>query len=409
MNTDNHSYLTKLAWSLPWLARYPVWRAKEFVRRLTQESGTQHLIVLVANHFEPFWSESGEKLDLPMQQRRLEDWCAMAEETGRAVRDADGKPFCHTMFYPGEEYHAPLLDRMAQLQRDGFGEVEIHLHHGCERADTAANLRRALVEFRDALAEEHKCLSRMNGAGVPMYGFVHGNLALGNSAGGRWCGVDEEMQILAETGCYADFTLPSAPDQSQMPRLNTIYQCGHPLDEARPHRSGPSIRVGSTDVQLPLIFTGPLVFDWRRRVRGLPVPKLDCGALASNYEVDLERFHKWRGANIHVKGRPRWVFIKLYSHGFYTEDQSIMIGEGARRFWGKVLELSEQTGDFRLHFVTAREAFNIVMAAAEGREGEPGAYLDYRLQTIMRAESEKTERAKLDEEDAIEPFARALN
>ena len=281
---------------------------------------------------------------------------------------------------------------MAQLQREGFGEVEIHLHHG----------------LRDALAEDHKCLSRMDGSDVPMYGFVHGNLALGNSAGGRWCGVDEEMQILAETGCYADFTLPSAPDQSQMPRVNTIYHCGHPLDEARPHRSGPSVRVGS-NVQLPLIFTGPLVCDWRRRVCGLPVPKVDCGALASNYEVDLTRFHNWRSAHIHVQGRPDWVFIKLYSHGFYPEDQSIMIGEGARRLWEKVLELSEQTKDFRVHFVTSREAFNLVMAAVEGREGEPDAYRDYRLQTIMRAESKKMESAKLDEENVVEPFARVLN
>ena len=39
-----------------------------------------------------------------------------------------------------------------------------------------------------------------------MYAFVHGNFALANSAGGRYCGVDEEMQILAETGCYADMT-----------------------------------------------------------------------------------------------------------------------------------------------------------------------------------------------------------
>ena len=109
-----------------------------------------------------------------------------------------------------------------------------------------------------------------------MYGFVHGNLALGNSAGGRFCGVDEEMQILADTGCYADFTLPSAPDQSQVPRINDIYQCGGPLDKARPHRSGPSVRVGVRP-QLPLIFTGPLVFNWSRRVKGLPVPRLDDG------------------------------------------------------------------------------------------------------------------------------------
>ena len=31
--------------------------------------------------------------------------------------------------------------------------------------------------------------------------------------GGQACGVDNEMEILANTGCYADFTLPSAAKQ----------------------------------------------------------------------------------------------------------------------------------------------------------------------------------------------------
>ena len=44
----------------------------------------------------------------------------------------------------------------------GFGEVEIHLHHGVGQPDTAENTRRALEHFRDVLAWEHKCLSREN-------------------------------------------------------------------------------------------------------------------------------------------------------------------------------------------------------------------------------------------------------
>jgi hypothetical protein len=82
----------------------------------------------------------------------------------------------------------------------------------------------------------------MDGAGSPAYAFVHGNLALGNSAGGKFCGVDEELQILAETGCYADMTLPSAPDESQIPMINQIYECGLPLTKkcrtARQRRVG---------------------------------------------------------------------------------------------------------------------------------------------------------------------------
>jgi hypothetical protein len=398
MSGSNPGYLTKLKWSLPWLARYPVWRARELVRRVTDETGPQHIIMLVANHFEPSWCDNGEKAALHIQQTRLERWCELAQKLGEAVRDADGTPFRHTLFYPGEEYHAPLLERMAGLQADGYGEVEIHLHHGVERADTAENLRRALLEFRDRLAEDHKCLSRMDGAGPPMYAFVHGNLALGNSAGGRFCGVDSEMEILAETGCYADFTLPSAPDQSQVPRLNAIYQCGHPLDQARPHRSGPSLRQGDCHPQLPLIFTGPLVFNWRRRVKGLPVPRLDDGTLAGNYPIDAARFAQWMGARIGIGGKPDWVFVKLYCHGFFPQDESAMIGEEARRGLEAVLELSEQTRGFKIHFATAREAFNIAMAAVDGQTGAPAEYRDYRLRSIMLEGAGRTTGAQAHEE-----------
>jgi hypothetical protein len=247
----------------------------------------------------------------------------------------------------------------------------------------------------------------MDGVGSPMYAFVHGNLALGNSAGGRFCGVDSEMEILAGTGCYADFTLPSAPDQSQVPRLNAIYQCGHPLNEARPHRSGPSLRIGDRNPQLPLLFTGPLVFNWRRRVKGLPVPRLDDGTLAGNYTIDAARFAQWMGARIGIVGKPDWVFIKLYCHGFFPQDESAMIGEEARRGLEALLELSEQTRRFKIHFATAREAFNIAMAAAAGQEGAPGEYRDYRLRPIM-LEGAGSATGAQEQQEAAAPIAARL-
>ncbi len=87
------------------------------------------------------------------------------------------------------------------------------------------------------------------------------------------------MQILAETGCYVDMTLPSAPVETQVPMLNQIYECGLPLNEAVPHRKGKSVAVFGNQPQLPLIFTGPLIFNWTRRIKGLPIPRLDDGAV----------------------------------------------------------------------------------------------------------------------------------
>ena len=370
--------------------RYPFARAKSFLDQTMFEK--KHLIFTIADHFEPAWSANGN-LDIDSQRRRLDEYHKLARKTGEAVLDADGTKFRHTNFYPAEQYDRQLLETMAEMQREGLGEVEIHLHHGVEKPDTAENLRKVLTEFRDCLAEEHECLSRFDGAGEPKYAFVHGNLALANSAGGKYCGVDEEMRILQETGCYADFTLPSAPDETQVPVINQIYECGLPLTEKMPHRTGESVEVFGNKPQLPLIFTGPLIFNWTRRIKGLPVPRIDDGALVANQTSDLARLNRWKSANVTVKNRTDWIFIKLYCHGFFDYDQSACIGEDARRFFGEIIEHGERTNRYKTHFASAREAANMVFAAIDGKTGNPNEYRNYRLRAIMdpAAEKSKTE------------------
>ncbi len=389
--------LKQITGSLPWLARYPFWRLADLLRTRVSK-GPSHVILTIANHFEPGYNEEpnahggfGVTLDWSTQMSRLDRWCQQARKIGAAVRDHDGTPFRHTNFYPAEQYHKPLLDQLAALQAEGLGEVEIHLHHGVDKPDTPESFKRVLVDFRDVLAQEHKCLSRLTEDGMPMYAFVHGNWALANSANGRFCGVDSEMQILAETGCYADLTLPSAPDVSQVPRINAIYQCGHPLDERSPHRSGPNLRVGRQPT-LPIILTGPLLFDWQRRKAGAPLPRLENGALTAKSPLTLSTFQLWRDAHIGVRGKADWIFVKLYCHGFFDADQPAVIGSEMTQFLREVLDFADRTGQFKLHFATAREAFNMVSAAIDGHEGNPGAYRDYRLRTIMNiGHSEPTE------------------
>jgi len=60
-----------------------------------------------------------------------------------------------------------------------------------------------------------------------------------------------------------------------------------------------------------------------------------------------------------------------------------MIGAQMRRFMSDVLEMSEKTREFSVYFASAREAFNMVMAAVDGRSGSPGQYRDYKLRQIM--------------------------
>jgi hypothetical protein len=383
MGLKTAGYLKKVGWAIPWLTRYPLWRAHEVIRRVTEAEGPRHLILVIANHFEPAWSTEGFGLDWSAQLARLDRWYKQSAALGNEFRDRDGIPFRHTNYYPAEQYHPRLLDRLAEMQADELGEVEIHLHHGLERPDTEANLRRTLASFRDTLANEHGLLSRQEGDDKPMYSFVHGNFALANSAGGHFCGVDSEMKVLAETGCYSDLTLPSWPDRTQVARINAIYQCGRPLDRRSPHRAGPGLRAGG-GVKLPIILTGPLVFDWQRRVRGLPIPRVDSGCLQASYPPTLGRLFRWMGANICVEGQPEWVFVKLYCHGFFPFDQPALLGEPMRRFLGDLLELTGRNKEFTVRFATAREAFNLAMAAVDGHRGDPSMYRDYRLRPIQR-------------------------
>lgn len=378
-------YLDKISYSLPWLSRYPFHRAGRWIEQLAAPDATSHIIITIANHFEPSWHKNKVPINWSGQRKRVDHWYEQAVALGNAVRDHDGTPFRHTNFFPAEQSHPLLLEKLAESQANGYGELEIHLHHGLAQPDTPGNLRRSLIEFRDLLAEEYGFLSRQPESHLPMYAFVHGNLALANSRRGECCGVDSEMQILAETGCYADFTLPAIPEPSQVAKINSLYQCGHPLNQRAPHRSGPDLRVGNNP-QLPIMVTGPVMFDWTRRKHGLPLPRMDDGVLAANYPLSTDRLRRWQRAGISVQGRPDWIFVKLYCHGFFDHDQPQMIGDGARQFWEEALELGDRTNSFKLHFASAREVFNLIKAAADGQTGNPHQYRDYWLQPIMKGQ-----------------------
>jgi len=237
------------------------------------------------------------------------------------------------------------------------------------------------VEFRDALAG-HGCLSKEEGQAAPRYAFVHGNSTLANSCGGIGCGVDDELQILAETGCYADFTLPSAPHPAQVAKINSLYECTLPLECRAPHRRGRALQRGHPPHVFPLIVQGPLLLDVARRKRGLPFPRIENGVLTAMNPPTLRRLSLWRKAAITVRGRPDWLFIKLSCHGMDPRDEETMLGASLQTFLRELREDVPTHGRFRVHFVTAREMVNIILAACDGKEGNPRDHRDYRLRAI---------------------------
>src|SRR5215813_9205421 len=179
-------------------------------------ASTVHVYVCMADHFEPGWQGA----DMQSQRERVRAWKERYPACASRYRDADGRPPRHTFFFPLEHYHPEHLDALADLCHEGWGDVEVHLHH--DHA-SAAQLEDDLESFRETLYTRHGLL-RKDSTGKVRYGFIHGNWALNNARpDGRWCGVDDETSILMNTGCYADFTMPCGVDPSQSRQVNSIY------------------------------------------------------------------------------------------------------------------------------------------------------------------------------------------
>jgi hypothetical protein len=362
--------------ALRWLPSY-LWQS---LSRRGWRGGREHLIIALADHFEPAIVPRDGRARAPYveQQQRLEEWCREYPRMAGAWRDHDGRAFCHTYFYPAEQYDASLVQQLAGHCQEGWGEIEVHLHHGMEKPDTAENTRRQLVEFRDVLASRHGCLSYLDGSGEPRYGFVHGNFALANSNEGRGCGVDSEMQVLAETGCYADLTLPAAPfHAAQTRKINALYECTLPLNQRAPQRQGRDLQRGRAPHIFPLIVQGPLMIDFARPGRWGRIG-IENGALSSPNPPSLSRLRLWKQARISVRGRPDWLFIKLHCHGMDPTQKSAVLGAAMGQFLRELVEGADERREI-LHFVTAREMVNIMLAACDGREGDPGEHRDYRF------------------------------
>jgi hypothetical protein len=287
-------------------------------------------------------------------------------------RDADGKPPRHSFFFPGEEYRPEFLEPLAELARAGFGEVEIHLHHDGDTAETLeAQLRATIDDYT-----RHGHLTR-GPDGKPRYAFIHGNWALANGrSDGRWCGVDTEVPLLFRTGCYADFTFPSAPDQSQPNIVNRIYWPTGDLSAKRCYESGSRARVGEVMRDRLLMLQGPLAFS--RRPGKLSF-WIENSSLTAKNPGSSSRAKTWVSRNIHIEGRPEWVFVKLHTHGAPDLQAASLLGDGGHELH-RVLTTEYNDGRrWKLHYVTAREMYNIAMAAMEGKTGNPNDYRDHVL------------------------------
>ncbi|MBX3691671.1 MAG: hypothetical protein KF907_05760 [Dokdonella sp.] len=346
----------------------------DYFRRPARPRVTEptHVMFCFVDHYEPMWG----KADLETQRRRVDRWCRDYRAMAGRHRDADGRHPQHGFFYPEEEYVEEHLDKIAALCADGFGEIEIHLHHD---NDTAENFAASMRRFCTTLHERHGALSRDPRSGEIAFAFIHGNWSLDNSrADGRWCGINNELVLLRELGCYADFTLPSAPSDTQTSMINSIYYATDDPQRPKSHDRGAPVRVCGVPEGDLMIVQGPLGLNWRERRFGL-VPRIENADVRRSCPPTPARVDAWVKTGIHVEGRPEWVFVKVHTHGTQERDIDTLLGPAIDAMHDHLERVYNDGTNYILHYVTAREVYNIVKAAEAGKCGNPNDWRDYIL------------------------------
>jgi hypothetical protein len=348
-----------------WLPGYGRHLARKLVHR--PPTGLRHLLFAVCDHFEPLVWDAMEARGV----ERVRRWREGYPQLCAGFRDADGRPPQHSFFFPGEEYRPAFFDMIDELVEDGLGEVELHLHH---EGATEETMRADVLDYLATYAARGH-LSRLDGK--LRYAFIHGDWALANARpDGTACGVDSELELLFDTGCYADFTFPSCPDVSQPNMVNQIYWPTGDLRRRRAYEGGVPARVGVRHDDRILMITGPLAFSMRDSTLK---PRLEYGALTAHDPATPSRVANWVAQSIGVAGRPEWVFVKVYTHGADEPQAASLLGNGGHTLHEVLTRQYNDGTSWKLHYVTAREMYNIAIAAMEGLSGDPNAYRDHVL------------------------------
>ncbi len=294
-----------------------------------QPRGPATVWLLFADHFEPRWRSA----DLPTAAARVRAWTDRWPRIAEAHPDHFGNPARYTFFFPEEEYAPELIEPLAAMTREGIADVEVHIHHDNEGEQWFVDHVGSYVE---TLSNRHGLLREQDGRTV--FGFIHGNWALDNSdPKGRWCGLNNELTLLRQLGCYADFTMPAAPDPCQTRRGNTIYWAVDDPDRPRSHDDGvPFDPHGTPPATGLLMVQGPLTLRWE----GLR-PRLEVGELAGHDPVTEQRVSSWLSVAPRVGND---MFLKLHAHGAPEKNAEPLLGRDLAATLGLLRQECDRRG-----------------------------------------------------------------
>lgn len=348
-----------------WLPSYVVGALERRRLRRWRSRALTHVLFLVCDHYEP---KHGVRS--PEQARaRLRAWHEGYQRLQEECFARHGLRPVHSWFYPphhGCEHLAPL----AHMAFDGLGEVELHFHH---ENDTEESLR---AKLESALADFRRAGLLLQSGEPPQrsFGFIHGDWALDNSAGGRYCGVNSELSLLQQLGCWGDLTMPSG-NECQTRKINSIYYAIDDPRRPKSHDWGADACAGVSSRAGLLIIQGPLALN----LRAPGYPRIENASLTSHNWGRPDRIQAWLDCHVHVRGRPEWLFVKLHTHGAIESDFDALFGEKALAMHQTLAAELNDNRRYRLHYVTARQAYNVIKAAEAGLDGSPADFYDFHV------------------------------
>lgn len=328
-----------------------------------------HFMVCLVDHFEPFHGGA----DLERAQSRVNAWSSKFPKMASRFTDSDGKTPQHSWFYP-PHHNQCFLGDLVELCKKGYGEIEMHLHHNRMQPfpDTSETLR----------AKIYKCIESYSQYGIfclpdgnKRFAFVHGDWSLDNSGGDGICGVNNEIIVLKECGCFADFTFPSL-GKAQPRMINKIYYTKDDPNHAKSYNRGKEIRVGGKPWGDLLIIPGIIGLRWKSRTRKFR-PSIEASNVSSSDFPSPERIDYWLEHAVRIKGMPNWKFVKLHTHGAKEENWDSLFGETAEKMYQHLDRKYNDGRQYKLHYVTAREMYNIIKAAEAKKNGNPNHYRDF--------------------------------
>ena len=332
-----------------WLGPY----LKDRVRRNLRTVKPKRAWVTITDHYEPIGKRGTiqDAFQRVAQWRRM--WPKIADD---APRDAAGQRPQYTFFYPQDEYQREILDGIAEIVRLGVADVEVHLHHHDVQHDSFIE---KITEFCRRMTNDHGLLRQKDGRTV--FGFVHGDWALDNSRpDGKHCGVNGEIALLRDLGCYADFTMPSIPSPTQGRVVNQIYWCtSNPDNKPKSYDHGiPATPGGGKQGDL-LMITGPVGL----RVGGRFLPRVESGELAGNDLASPSRVHRWFDL-APVVGED--MFLKLHTHGAADRSREQLLNGGLANLFRLLAEEADRRG-IEIHWATAWQTYQAVDALVHGK------------------------------------------